>query len=337
MNPVAPMRLTKIDDPNKATASVSADRLAVEGKLDGWSIQAIFAGGPRIYSRRGKNITQNFPEVVNELVKLNVPEQSSLLGELVWLDENNKQSITTIGSLAGSSPTKAKEKKEGLKGHAAIIFYDVLWLNGEDVTKKPFRERREALERLLDGKTNKVILLSPMRKFDDWKRMAQWSLASGGEGVVIKNLDSPYVYSEVGEREPKPADTWWKWKPPKKAQADDFVVYNSYHTETGKLMVEFGQYHEGKLYHVGRIDSFSSKVESEIEELIANGDFVIEMGFEERTADGKLRHPHFLRVRPDKDAKDVDLPPEFADTLSPAKGTTFESRLTEALHEVLLP
>lgn len=304
MKPITLMRLAKISTPQEIKHQ--PQKLWVEPKHDGFLTQTIIDGDTKIYTRKGTEITKNIPALTELINKLDLPQETILLGELLWFDENGKQSETTISSIAGSLPNEALRKQKELKGYPAIVYYDILWKEGKDITKQPFKQRRKELVSLLKGKTNKQLFLSPLYTFDNWEKAVKDSLARGGEGIVVKNIDSEYIYKALGEREPKPSNTWWKWKPHEKAMTDDFVVYKSMRSEKGRLIVSIGQYAQNTLYDIGKLDGFSRDNEDNIEKRLRDGKFVIEVGFEERTADGRLRHPHFERFRDDKRKEDVD-------------------------------
>lgn len=301
--PVALMRLTEIKDPDELLKEFDRDDVVIEEKLDGWKIQVIKTNGKiHIYSRRGEEKTENFPELVKALDFL--PNETLVEGELVYW-EKNKQDVGKVTSLAGSSSEKAIEKAKELPGTLKIHLYDVLWNKGKKVADRPFSERRKILEGIV--KQSEKIKLTKTYSFADWQKAMNTAVDSGGEGIVLKLKDKPYKYKSKGETEPKPPKTMFKFKGGAgKSDSDDYVVFDYEITEKDKLKVLYGQYYKGKLYYMSEISNFSKEDEEKIKNKLKKGNFVIEIGFQERQPGG-LRHQKFLRFRDDKKSKDATM------------------------------
>jgi hypothetical protein len=302
-SPVTLMRLTEINNPDELLKKFKKDDILVESKLDGHKTQIIKSSeNIHLFSRRGEDITGNFPAIVKAMESL--PENTLAEGELVYWD-HGKQDVTQVTSLAGSSADKAVEKAKSLPGKMKLHLYDILWLKGKDVTGKPFSERRKLLTSVV--KVSDIVLLTKQHPFSEWQEVMKDSRQTGGEGVVFKIKDAKYQWKPKGETEPKPFGTMFKFKKGGgKSDSDDYVVYGTTKSKTGKLMAQFGQYHKGKLYAISEIDNFSAENEAEIEKHLKKGLFVIEIGFQERVPGG-LRHQKFLRFRDDKKPKDATM------------------------------
>lgn len=105
---------------------------------------------------------------------------------------------------------------------APFVFhaFDVMRLNGQDLRRRPLRERE--LFRL--GELRSAVLASPIGQYfrfpelvyEDRKAFAEKVKAEGGEGVIWKNLDSPYIDSSS-----RPRTGWVKHK--KRIEFDAFV------------------------------------------------------------------------------------------------------------------
>lgn len=298
--PISLMRLHTISDPNDLTSKIPADDLLVSKKYDGWLTQVIKEDDVRLYSRHGKDKIENFPELVPELDWL--PKGSFLLGELVWWDEDGEQSLSKIQSVAGSSTEEAARKREQLDGYYTFEVFDLLFYNGDDLRDSPFSDRRELLEQIFKGSSH--VNLVEEFPFVEWESLIEAAVAEGGEGVVFKNVTAPYVSLPLGEDEPRPAGFWYKFKGGKgKNATDDFVVTEFSLGKEESLLMHLHQYgSDGLLYFVGKLDNLSAGNTSAALNLLERGPFVVEVGFQERTRDGKLRHPSFVRFRPDKPA-----------------------------------
>jgi len=292
IGPLALMRFSQVESP--AELSGIGD-LVVEPKADGWLCQAVTGEDARVYTRNGVDKTDRLPGIVKELRRMR--SGCMIVGELIFVGRDGKQSFSKVSSVLSS--------EGGDDGGVILVAFDIIFYDWEDVSSRAWGERRKILERVVRGDF-KRIRLSKVYRFIDIGDAVKESLGEGGEGVVIKDMNSPFLYSSMGSREPK-TDRWWKWK--LKERSDDFVVYKRRHSDKKTLIVDFGQYWGDKLYHVGSIDNFDEKTVKKIEGMKLP--FVIEIEYQERTKEGKLRHPRFTRIRHDKNPIDVTMPEKY--------------------------
>lgn len=300
--PVSLMRLTQIDNLEELLKNFDEKDITVEEKIDGIKVQIIKDDGINIYSRRGVNITENFPDLVKSLQFLSVG--TFVEGELVY-EEGGKQDVGEATGLSNSTPENAIKKQKDLKGKVKIYLYDILFNKGKSIANKSFAERRKILEHAI--KPSASIQLTKQYSFSEWKEAMKNAVAAGGEGVVFKIRTKPYQYKSLGEAEPKPKEVMYKYKGGiGKSDSDDYVVYDYEVSDKGKLKAMFGQYYKGKLYHISEISNFSKEDEEKIKTKLKNGPFVLEIFFQERLPGG-LRHQKAGRVRDDKSPKDATM------------------------------
>ena len=334
IHPVALMRVTQITDPDELLTEFNKEDVIIEEKLDGWKIQIVKSNNVvRLYSRRGDEKTDNFPYLISELDYL--PNNTIVEGELVYW-ENNSQDVSKVISLAGSSPEHSLEKAKELSGEIKIHLYDILWLNGEDVTARPFIDRRKLLEQTIEQSDK--VQITKQYPFDQWQEAMNIAVKKGGEGIVLKITTQPYEYKELGENEPKPKGIMYKYKGSGgKSETDDYVIYSYDISDKGQLRAQFGQYLKGTLYHISDISNFSAENEEIIKQKLKNGPFVVELGFQERIPGG-LRHQKFVRFRDDKNYKDATMNEFHAqnvDNFEIIKTAAFSPDVKDLLDEII--
>jgi ATP-dependent DNA ligase len=160
-----------------------------EPKWDGFR-SIVFRDGDEVEigSRKERPMTRYFPEVA-EAIRANLPERCVIDGEIVvpggdaldfWsLQQRLHPAASRVSMLAEATP-------------ARFIAFDLLAVGDDDYTKRPFRERRAALERALAG-VAPPIHLTPIT--DDRELAAQWFElfeGAGLDGVIAKAPDSTY-------------------------------------------------------------------------------------------------------------------------------------------------
>lgn len=298
LGPIAPMKLKKIETPEELLKDYKPEDLIVQGKIDGWKCQAIKTDVVRIYSRRGEEKTENVPVIIEALNEI-MPPDTFILGELAWVDETGKQSIGDIQTVLGSNPDKAQQHANG-----KLIFYayDLLWLNGKELTQEPYNKRYEQLKAF---NLSKPLELVKNYAFDEWRVAVQDALKVGGEGIAIKAKNSTYNYGTIGESE-KTGD-WWKFKPSEKAKEADVIV-KEYREGKGKLIFPAYQRKGKELFEVGQVSGLPEEDEARVKELIDAGkQVVLEVGFQDIMESGKFRHMGYRRTRFDKPVKEVKM------------------------------
>jgi bifunctional non-homologous end joining protein LigD len=287
-----------------------------ELKLDGYRALIIKDGAKvQIRSRNDKDLARMYPSIATTAAKLRA-EQAIIDGEIIALDEKGRPSFQALQH-PSSYP----------KHHMVFYAFDLLHLNGEDLTSKALLERRAPLTEVLG---DSGLLLSQGLE-GSAANVVQSVKALGLEGVVAKRRDSVYV---PGER----SSDWVKLK---LELQQEFVIggYRPGGTGIDALLVG---YYEGKsLRFAGKVRAgfvpntrrqvlgklqplkttrcpFSDlPLESssrwgggvsaeEMKEMTwTRPEAVAQIRFVEWTGEGRLRLAKFLGLRFDKVARDV--------------------------------
>ncbi|MBX3257566.1 MAG: DNA ligase D [Chitinophagaceae bacterium] len=290
-----------------------------EIKWDGYrTIAMLNKSKVKLSSRNNKSFNEKFSAVYDELVHWNI--NVVLDGEIVAVDKKGISRFTALQNWNGQS-------KENL----LYYVFDILWLEGKDLTKLPLRERIQVLQSLpllqSEGIVRTGFSVAGRGKdfFSQAKRL-------GLEGIIAKKSDSIY---EPGIR----SHHWLKIKI---AQAEEAVIIGYTHKKGSPKLFSsllLARYNGDALYYAGRVGT--GFTESRQKELLKafkpfvtqrsplkeipdmkgpapfqyNSSFpeitwlkpqlVAQVQYTEVTEDGLFRHPSFVGLREDKDAKDV--------------------------------
>jgi bifunctional non-homologous end joining protein LigD len=205
------------------------------------------------------------------------------------------------------------------KGEPIYAVFDCLYADGKDLRHEPLSARREALERVV---SSKGVLLLSHRLASNGLEAFKIAKRSGYEGLVAKNLSSPYLQKRSAY-----------WRKVKVHQEDEFVIAGYTAPEGsrqyfGALLL--GAYEGGKLHYVGKVGAgFDERtlaaLHRKFHPLVSHKpslvdpprekgvtylepELVAQISYQEMTADRKLRQPVYLGLRADKRAKVVTLP-----------------------------
>jgi len=280
---------------------------AYEQKLDGFRA-IVFVDGADSYiqSRGGKELARYFPE-------LSFPRGRYVLdGELVIRDAEGNLEFDALQSRIHPAESRiALLSKEIPAGYVA---FDLLAEGDEALLEAPFGQRRERLERLLEGTRIETSVLS--RATD---RAEQWLRTT--EGVMAKQLDALYIPGKRKgmakvKREREIDCVVMGWRPGKEEGT------------VGSLIL--GLYDDDELRSVGHISGFSHETKRSLRTLLEpletgesgtaepsrwtggrdlewvalRPELVIEVGYDHAAA-GRIRHgTRFRRFRDDKDPKE---------------------------------
>ena len=198
---VQPMLAASAPDPEGAVAK-SGLPVLVDHKLDGVRVQVHRSGEEvRVFTRSLDDITARLPEVVS--VTRGLPQQSLVLdGEVLSLRPDGRPEAFQVVASRTMSSVDVPALAQDLP--LQVYFFDLLHVDGRDLLDTPLQDRLEVMNQVLPAQitvprevcstTEQVV-----------KRFAD-AVGSGYEGVVVKNLQTPYA---AGRRD----SAWVKVKP----------------------------------------------------------------------------------------------------------------------------
>lgn len=179
--------------PIRPMLAAPADRIppgmVYEPKWDGWRCITVVSGGEvTLWSRRGTELTGDFPELVAAAQVL-LPDDCVLDGEIVMITGGRLE----YSHLARRHGAGARAARLALDLPATYILFDVLDVAGRDLRPEPQRKRREVLEDLLADAVPPFVLTPTT---DDLATAEQWFAAFekyGLDGIVAKAPGQPYL------------------------------------------------------------------------------------------------------------------------------------------------
>jgi ATP-dependent DNA ligase len=322
LQPMKPAKLD-LDKPShqkRLDHYMSSPAYVAEPKIDGCHY---FLDSGRVLSTqisKGTNSlvdkTDNVPHLIEGYLRAN-------LGEIILdgeINYPNKRGSNEATKITGCSASEAVRRQEEELGWVTFTVFDILRdPKGNWLINQPWNIRREALEYAMSllTKESPYFQLIPVKRSRK-QQFLDRILAEGGEGVVLKHTAGIYI---PGKR---PIDNWVKIKvsdfddvvvmgfdPPKKEYTgkdyenwpywEDGIPVSKHYYLNQIGSIAFGKYDNGELIYLGSCTGIDDALRKELtdnqEQYIGQ---VMEIKFMEKTADGRYRHPNFVRFHPDK-------------------------------------
>jgi ATP-dependent DNA ligase len=324
----------------------------VEWKFDGIRAQYIQRADQWwLWSRGEELVSESFPEMA--ALRSWLPEGVVLDGELVVVAAGSATDPIAADALRDIRPFASLQQRLGRKNlgakilrelPVALIAYDMLEYDGQDVRLRPQSERRVLLEeQVLEARAKAAAMgreiplrLSPLLQGADWRSLQarrEEARLFGAEGLMLKARTTEYG---VGRRKGGVggADLWWKWKlDPMSVDAVliyaqrghgrrsgvysdyTFAVWSGPPEDANRALVPFAKAYSGLSdEEMSQVDAIIRKttVESFGPVRSVRPTMVFELGFEGITLSKRhksgiaTRFPRMLRWRRDKPVEEAD-------------------------------
>ncbi|MBO3800186.1 MAG: ATP-dependent DNA ligase, partial [Candidatus Brockarchaeota archaeon] len=185
--PIRPMLAERLTTVQEVLEKIGGD-VAAEYKLDGERVQ-IHKNNSNVllFSRRLENITNHYPDAI-EMVKRNVRAREAVLeAECVAINPDT-------GELLPFQELMHRRRKYGIEEAmkeypVALFFFDLLYADGIDYTKKTYLERREALKNIIiEDERVKLVRQIISHDPDQIEAFMEEAISEGCEGLVVKDL-----------------------------------------------------------------------------------------------------------------------------------------------------
>lgn len=316
------------DQPWRSLAMMKAfwtnDDWIAEEKLDGVRLKMHFTSeGVRVDSRRRDKKTRRFSEKsqnFGHLLKLDVPELHGTVldseGMIPAESGTLPSGVKFRGSLAVStaatnaSPSVSRQIQHQF-GNMRFWTFDILRYKGEDVSGKPYSERRKLLEKVLaqlhelNPDTADYVHVTTQATGEEKLSFFEGIIDSGGEGVIFKQLSAPY---KEGKRDKA-------WQKLKKFTEIDAVVKGFVPGKAGNEgmvgALELAVFIDGKWIPIAAVSQLTGEQRKEMS--APDGslkpefyDKVVTFRGQELTKKGRFRHAVLVTFREDKNPEDAD-------------------------------
>jgi bifunctional non-homologous end joining protein LigD len=275
-----------------------------EIKYDGYrALVAIAKGKAKVFTRSGLDWTDKFQAIADAAAKL--PVKTALIdGEIVAF-KDGKPDFSTLKDAISNA------------GDMTFFAFDLLQIDGEDLTALPNIARKDRLQPLIDGTDARVQYSEHI--IGQGEQLFETMCREGYEGIVSKRADAPYR----GKR----TQAWLKIKC---THRQEFVIVGWTPSEKsrGFRALLLGLNGPDGLIYAGKVGTgFDTATMLDLRKRLERlerkeptvtapraavrgahwvaPELVAEVAFAETTPDGVLRHSSFLGLREDKAATEV--------------------------------
>lgn len=285
-------------------ARLLGDDWVYERKLDGLRCVSVRSGSRvELWSRNHLSFDRRFPDIAAAVGRIPV------------------DSVVLDGEIAAFSGDRASFEllQSGAPGTERVyVVFDVLFLLGQDTTGLPLRDRSDLLRRVLADGEHPGLRFSEQLTGDPVSLLGS-ACAAGWEGLVAKRASSTY--------RPGRSPDWRKLK----CSARQELVIGGWSdpsgARTGFGALLMGYFDEGTFRYAGKVGTgFDERTLHDLLQRLralhspsppfsdpprmkgvhwVRPELVAEIAFTEWTRDGKMRHPRYLGLRPDKAATEV--------------------------------
>lgn len=277
-----------------------------EIKWDGYrAVADLSKRQPLFYSRKGISFLSKFNSITEDFSQQK--HHMILDGEIVAHDENGKPSFQLLQQI-GDNPDLA----------LTYQVFDLLWLNGHSTEELSLIQRKELLkDALIETDLIKFCDHVPAKGIEFFNQMKKMEL----EGMIAKKADS--VYSENSR-----SSDWLKIKFTNSEEAIICGFTEPKGSRQGFGALILGKYIDGKLIYSGHTgtgfnNELLKSLHAQLKKLVlktspfetipktnmpvtwTKPELVCEIKFSEITKDGMFRHPVFVALREDKEAKEI--------------------------------
>jgi ATP-dependent DNA ligase len=296
------------------------DEWVLDPKLDGMRARIFFGeDGNVVKSGRVSDVTGEYADLSDNLAHfrdLVIPALAgtAIDGELMppvnsietKPGHHTQGPLATVIAMTKGAPAHSAAR-QAKHGKVVFVAFDITSLQGKEVTSLTYVERRQLLEAVVEHLSDRESAVQITTAMDATAENIEKCFAAGFEGAILKRRDSRYVY---GQR----MKSWLKIK--RMATADFFIIGSKdgkgrNEGKVGSLQLAYCGA-DGKPVYVADARGFddatcdmltdpaTGKVK---EEYIGK---VVEIMGQGRTKNERIRHPHFIRWRPDKVYTDCD-------------------------------
>jgi len=190
-NPIRPMLAERVKSAEEATEKLGKEFVA-EYKLDGERVQIHFGDQKVIlFSRRLENITNYYPDIVENVPKALKTNEVILEAEAVAINEAS-------GEFLPFQELMHRRRKYDIakiveRYPITINLFDILYLNGKDLLNSTYMDRRKKLEDItLENEFIKLVPKTIVRSEGDVEDFLENGINAGCEGLMLKVLDATY-------------------------------------------------------------------------------------------------------------------------------------------------
>ena len=205
-NPIKVMLAERLPSISEVLEKMGGE-CAMEYKYDGIRVQAhISKNSVKLYSRRLEDLTINFPDIAKSLQQHFNGEEAIIEGECVAVDPDTEfmQPFQMVTHRRRKHDMNSAVKEISVR----IFMFDLLYLNGTDMTLSPYTERRGLISKSFNISEN--IQMSTMRVIHSVKEAEEFfdeAIASRCEGIMAKSISDTSIY-RAGSR----GFLWIKYK-----------------------------------------------------------------------------------------------------------------------------